>query len=125
MKRAMIAGLAAAALLLTVPGTASAGDDEVRREGACSGNSEWEMRVKDEGNLRVRWRVDSGVPGQSWRLKLFHNGALIANATRTTNADGEATINLRNFPDAAGPDQFSGTARNLANGETCQGSATI
>jgi hypothetical protein len=125
MKRAMIAGLAAAALLLTIPGTASAGDDEVRREGACSGSSEWEMRVKDEGDLRVRWRVDSGIPGQSWRLKLFHNGALIANATRTTNADGEATINLRNFPDAAGPDQFSGRARNLANEETCQGSATI
>lgn len=125
MKRAMIAGLAAAALLLTVPGTASAGDDEVRKEGPCSGNSEWEMRLKDEGNLRIRWRVDSGVPGQSWRLKLFHNGALIVASTRTTNADGEATINLRNFPDAAGPDQFSGKARNLANGETCQGSATI
>ena len=89
MKRAMIAGLAAA-LLLTIPGTASAGDDEVRREGACSGASEWEMRIKDEGNLRVRWRVDSGVPGQSWRLRLYHDGALIAAATRTTNADGEA-----------------------------------
>jgi hypothetical protein len=125
MKRAMIAGLAAAALLLTIPGAASAGDDEVRREGACSGNSEWEMRIKDEGNLRVRWRVDSGIPGQSWRLKLFHEGTLIANAVRTTNADGEATINLRNFPDAEGSDQFSGTARNLASGETCAGSATL
>jgi hypothetical protein len=124
MKRAMIAGLAAA-LLLTIPGTASAGDDEVRREGPCSGASEWEMRIKDEGNLRVRWRVDSGVPGQSWRLKLFHDGALIADSTRTTNADGEATINLRGVPDQAGPDQFSGKARSLASGETCAGSATI
>ena len=125
MKRAMLIA-AAAAMLLSVPGAASAGDDEVRHEGPCSGSSDWEMRVRDEGpTLRVRWRVDSGVPGQTWHMTLARNGQQIASANRTTNADGEATINWRGLPDQPGADQFTGTARNLASGETCQGGATI
>jgi hypothetical protein len=124
MKRAIVAGLAAAALL-TVPGTASAGDPEVRREGPCSGRSEWEMRVRDEGSvLRLRWRVDSQIPGQTWEMTLSRNGQQIAAANRVTNADGEATINRR-LADAPGADEFSGTARNPATGETCAGSATL
>ena len=123
MKRAIVVALAAA--LLAIPGTASAGDPEVRREGPCSGNSEWEMRIRDEGStLRVRWRVDSGIPGQTWRMRLFRNGNLIAVADRVTNADGEATID-RQLADQPGPDQFSGRARNLASEETCSGSATL
>jgi hypothetical protein len=124
MKRAIVAGLVAAALL-TVPGTASAGDPEVRGEGPCSGRSEWEMRVRDEGSvLRVRWRVDSQIPGQTWEMTLSRNGQQIAAANRVTNADGEATINRR-LADAPGADEFSGTARNPATGETCAGSATL
>jgi hypothetical protein len=126
MKRAMIAGLAAAALLLTVPGTASAGDDEVRRAGACSIRSDWELRVKDEGRtLQVRWRVNSRIEDQTWQLTLAHNGEQIATATRVVNGKGEATLERRDIPDRPGPDQFSGTATSTPRGETCEGSATI
>jgi hypothetical protein len=125
MKRVLLMTLTAA-MVLSVPSVASAGDDEVRREGPCSGSSDWEMRVRDEGStLRVRWRVDSGVPGQTWRMTLARNGQQIAAANRLTNADGEATIDRRGLPDQQGPDQFTGTARNLASGETCSGQATL
>ena len=123
MRRAIVVVLAAG--LLAIPGTATAGDPEVRREGDCSGNSEWEMRIRDEGDtLRVRWRVDSGIPGQTWQMKLVRNGERIAVADRVTNADGEATINRR-LPDQPGADTFEGSARNPASGETCSGSATL
>jgi hypothetical protein len=117
-----------AGLLLVGLGAAPvrAGDDEVRREGPCSGRTDWEMRVKlDDGAFRVRWRADSGVPGQTWRMRLFHDGDRIAAATRTTDADGEATVNLRGVPNHQGPDTFKGRARNPNGGETCAGKATF
>jgi hypothetical protein len=124
MRRAMIGGLTA--LALAVPGVASADDAEVRREGKCSGRSDWELRVRDEGQtLRVRWRVNSRVPDQTWRLTLAYNGQQIAAATRVLNGEGEATINRREIPDQQGPDQFTGTARSTPSGETCEGSATL
>jgi hypothetical protein len=114
----MLVGLAA--------GPASAGDDEVRREGSCSGRSDWELRVRlDDGRFRVRWRVDSRIPGQTWRMRVFHDGERIAAATRTTNRDGEATIDLRGVPNHAGEDVFRGFARNSNTEETCSGRATF
>jgi hypothetical protein len=110
----MMMGLAA--------GPANAGDDEVRREGSCSGRSDWELRVRlDDGRFRVRWRVDSRIAGQTWRMRLFHDGERIAAATRTTNADGEATIDLRGVPNNEGEDTFRGRARNPNTDETCAG----
>jgi hypothetical protein len=124
MKRAMIGGLVA--LTLAVPGVASADSNEVRRVGACSIRSDWELRVKDEGRtLRVLWRVNSRIEDQTWQLTLAHNGAQIATATRVVNGKGTATLERRDIPDRPGPDQFSGTATSTPRGETCEGSATI
>ena len=107
-------------------GTARAGDPEVKREGPCSGRSEWKLEVRlDDGAFRVRWEADSGIPGQQWRLRLRHNGTLIASALRTTNVDGEAQLRLRGVPNLAGRDTFAGFARNLRSGETCSASASI
>jgi hypothetical protein len=124
MRRAIIGGLVA--LTLAVPGVASADSNEVRRVGACSIRSDWELRVKDEGRtLRVLWRVNSRIEDQTWQLTLAHNGEQIATATRVVNGKGEATLERRDIPDRPGPDQFSGTATSAPRGETCEGSATI
>ena len=110
-----------------VPGAALAGDPEVKREGPCSGNSEWklEVRLEDNNTFRVRWEADSGIAGQQWRLRLRQNGTLIASALRTTNQDGEAQLNLRGVTNTAGRDTFAGRARNIATGETCAASVTL
>jgi hypothetical protein len=124
-----IAAMVLGALLLglMVPGTALAGDPEVRKEGPCSGRSDWklEVRLEDNNTFRVRWEADSGIPGQQWRLRLRQNGTLIASALRRTNQDGEAQLNLRGVTNTAGPDTFAGRARNIATGETCAASATL
>jgi hypothetical protein len=125
----VIAPLVLGALILgvMVPGAAWAGDPEVKKEGPCSGRSEWklEVRLEDDNTFRVRWEADSGIPGQRWRMKLRQNGTLIASAIRTTNADGEAQLRLRGVTNTNGPDTFAGRARNIANGETCAASATL
>ena len=106
-------------------GTARAGDPEVKREGPCSGNSEWKLEVRlDDGTFRVLGgRL--GDAGQQWRLRLRHNGTLIASTLRTTNSDGEAQLRLRGVENLAGRDTFAGFARNLRTGETCSASASI
>jgi hypothetical protein len=126
MRRMLQVALAGLMLLGLASGPAQAGDDEIRREGSCFGRSDWEMRVRlDDGAFRVRWRVDSRIPGQTWRMKVFHDGERIAAATRTTNRDGEATIDLRGVPNNPGDDVFRGKARNPNTDETCAGSVTF
>ena len=128
MQRAAVAALMLATLG-QVPAFAESGSGsggEVRREADCSGRSEWELRARrEDGAFRVRWRVDSQIAGQTWSMQLFHNGTKIADVTRTTNADGEATIDRRGIRNFSGPDTFRGAARNPATGETCAGSLTI
>jgi hypothetical protein len=71
MRRMLQVAIAGLMLLGLAAAPAQAGDDEIRREGPCSGRSDWEMRVRlDDGRFRVRWRVDSRIPGQTWKMKL-------------------------------------------------------
>jgi hypothetical protein len=128
MKRSIIAAVLALGIVGAVaPGTAFAGDPEVKKEGSCSGNSEWklEVRLEDNNTFRVRWEADSGIAGQQWRLTLRQNGAVISSIVRTTNVDGEAQLNRSGLTNPAGTDTFSGFARNLGTGETCSGSASL
>lgn len=126
MKRILAAALTSAALLAIPAPAGAATGDEVRRSGDCSIASDWELRVRDEGRtLRVRWRVNSRIQDQTWRLTLSHNGEQIAAATRVLSGEGEATLERRNVPDVRGPDRFDATAQSAPSGETCAASATL
>lgn len=122
-------GVALTALSIATVGVtgAQAGNDEVRVEGPCSDGSEWEFRLipRDYNTLRVRWRVDSRIPGQSWQMSIARNGTTLASATRVTNSDGEAELRLNAVQNLAGTDNFTGSAANAATGETCNGAASI
>lgn len=127
MRRSIMVAMLGLVLGIIGAGAAWAGDVEVRKEGPCSGRSEWklEVRLEDDNTFRVRWEADSGIAGQQWRLRLRQNGTLLASTIRTTNADGEAQLRLRGVTNTAGTDTFAGFARNLASGETCSASASI
>ena len=125
MKKLIVTALAVASLAAMAPGALADGGRRVEREGPWSGQSDWKLRAENkDGGLRVRWEVDSQIPGQTWNLQLRHNGNVVASATRQTNADGEAQLNLTR-PNLAGPDTFKGTATRPANGETCAGTVTF
>jgi opacity protein-like surface antigen len=135
MKKVLMAAVAAlcvasAATAMASPGPGGGGSGtggEVRVEGPCSGNSDWEFRLtpRSGNTLRVLWRVDSGIAGQSWKMSMTHNGATLASATRVTGADGEADLRREGVPNLVGTDTFTGTATNAATGETCNGAASI
>ena len=127
MRRSMVVVLVTMGLVIAGAITASAGNLEVKKEGACSRSSEWklEVRLEDNNTFRVRWEADSGRAGQPWRLTLRQNGVVIASVIRTTNVDGEAQLNLRGIQNTAGTDTFAGLARNRNTGETCSASVSI
>ena len=66
MTRAAVAGAMAPTIAGAAP--AIAGDRDVIREGACSGSSDWKLKLSPEdGGLEVEFEVDSNVIGQTWR----------------------------------------------------------
>lgn len=116
------------ALVLTMAGAtpALAKDGDVIRRGACSGASDWKLKLSpQDGGIEVEYEVDSNVVGQTWRVRLFQNGERIFAGLRTTKApSGSFTVRVV-ASDTAGTDSFRGRAVNTATGESCGGSASI
>ena len=121
--RAMVTAVVLGALLIggtTLPALARAGD--VVRSGACSGPSNWKLKLKeDNGRVEVEYEVDQDRVGDVWRVRIRHDGDLVFNGRRATRApSGSFTVRLlqRN---RVGNDVFLGRAVNLRTGEICGG----
>ena len=122
--RAAVAGAMALTIAGAVP--AVAGDRDVIREGACSGASDWKLKLSPEdGGLEVEFEVDSNVVGQTWRVRLFQNGERIFAGTRQTTAPSGSFELRRVANDTAGTDSFRARGANPATGEVCVGRASI
>jgi hypothetical protein len=121
--RALLAGMVALGIFSMAP-AASAGGNEVIKEGSCSGSTDWKLKLKDEdGGIEVEFEVDSNVSGQDWKVKIFQNGDKIYNKTRTTHgASGSFEVNIV-ADDTPGVDKFRGRAKNPNTGELCVGKA--
>jgi len=121
--------IVAGSLLAGVAGMSTAAvakDGDVIRQGACSGNSDWKLKLSPEnGKIEVEYEVDSNRNGQTWAVKIFKNGNRIFNGTRTTKApSGSFEVRLVTG-DPAGSDTFRAKAVNKASGENCVGTATF
>ena len=114
----------AAAVGIATP--AHAKDGEVRKAGACSGNSTWKLKAApDNGRLEVAFEVDSNRVGQTWNWRLVDNGTAVASGQATTVAPSGSFEVKRFIANKAGADTIRGAARNPATGETCVGTLTI
>ena len=118
----------AALLTLSVAGAvpALAKDGDVIRRGACSGASDWKLKLSPEnGKIEVEYEVDSNKVGQTWRVKLFHDGDRFFVGTRQT-AGASGSFEVRKVvANHSGTDDFRARARNLGTGEVCGGSASF
>ena len=123
--RAMIATVVLGALLIgwsAVPTLAKDGD--VIRRGACSGASDWKLKLSEEdGRIEVEYEVDQNRVGDTWRVRIRHDDDLVFAGARTTAAPSgsfEVELLQRN---RAGDDVFRARAVNLRTGEVCGGRA--
>lgn len=123
--RAM-AALALTGAILTGPltGLAAAKDGDVIRRGACSGRSDWKLKLSDEdGRIEVEYEVDQNVVGDTWRVRIRHDGDLVFAGRRTTHGpSGSFEVEILQR-DRAGDDVFRARAVNLRTGEVCGGRA--
>ena len=113
--------------VLLIGGTALpafAKDGDVIRTGACTGRSDWKLKLSEEnGRIEVEYEVDQNVVGDVWRVRIRHDGDLVFAGRRTTKApSGSFEVRILQR-DRAGDDVFRGRAVNLRTGETCGGRA--
>ena len=101
---------------------ASASDEDVIRRGACSGRSDWKLKVGPEGGrLEVEFEVDSNVNGQTWRVRVFQDGdRIFAGRRETRGPSGSFELEFRTR-NRAGTDRFRARAVNPATDEVCVG----
>jgi hypothetical protein len=104
-----------------LPMTASSAADSVTRSGACSATSTWTMRAAEaEGDVaNLRLTVNSTQAGQNWSVAMSRQGTQFFSTQRTTNSQGDFTVD-RSAREANGVnDVYTARARNLRTGETC------
>jgi hypothetical protein len=97
---------------------------EVIRTGACTGPSDWKLKLKgDNGRIEVEYEVDQNRAGDVWRVGIRHNGDLVFAGRRTTRApSGSFGVRLLQR-DRSGGDLFGARAVNARTGEICGGRA--
>ena len=126
IKRLALAGLTAlTAVAMIAPAGVSANDGDIIRVGNCTNRSDWKLKLSPEdGRIEVEFEVDTPRSGQTWRVKLWHDGVLFYNALKTTNTESGSFEVERLRNNTAGADVFKGRAVNLTTGEVCVGQAT-
>ena len=116
--------LVASAIALAPAAGARAGD--VIRTGACSGASDWKLKLSPEDDgIQLEFEVDSNRVGQTGRIRIRQNGVLILTGTRVTKAPSGSFTVRRLTKDTTGTDAFRAASTNAATGETCVGRASI
>ena len=112
--------------LVAFPATAAANDGDVIRTGACSGASDWKLKLSPEnGRIEVEFEVDQNRNGDTWSVRLKKNGNVFWTGTRTTQPpSGSFEVN-RVTANGAGPDSFAARAVNQRTGEVCRGAASF
>ena len=120
----LVSTLVAASLLTAAPAFAGGhDDDEVIREGSCSGSTDWKVKAKtDDGRLEFEGEIDSNRNGQTWSWKIKHNGTVSAKGTSTTRGPSGSFEVERRLTNLSGTDQLVFKAKNPATGEVCTGS---
>jgi hypothetical protein len=128
-RRFVLAALAAAAMVATVPLAANA-DDEVTNQGTCSMAARWKLALEENNSHGEAKRVEAsltlrGAPaGSTWAIVMTDNGNEFFNAARMAGNNGtvRAHDETRN---RNGKDRVEAMATDQASGEVCQATATL
>jgi hypothetical protein len=122
LMRAVIAAVLGLSLAVSPAVPGRAGGDEVRREGSCTGRSDWRLEVRHEDGhtLEVRFRIDHTPSGKVWDIFLSDNGSRFFAGTRTSTSDGYVKVR-KLTGDRSATDRIEAYGTSRATGEVCSG----
>jgi hypothetical protein len=124
--KVVLAGLLAAVGLMAAMPAAFANDADIIRRGSCSGRSDWKLKLSPEnGRIEVEYEVDQNRSGDTWAVRLRHNGDLFFSDSRTTQPPSGSFEVRRVVNNRAGDDRVTARATNNRTGEVCTGAATF
>jgi hypothetical protein len=118
-------GVAAASVGLMAPAFGST-PSNVLKYGKCTlgGIVDLNLQHSDPGYLEAGFELDNMHPGSTWLITLKHDGVVYYHGYQKAARDGSLSVD-RTVRNLAGTDWFSGSARNVSNGNTCTVSASI
>ena len=95
----------------------------VSARGECSLGTQWSLHMGTEIGLEFEIEINSGVPGQTWKVGLDYNKHALLRTTKVTEEDGGFDI-FKVEKNAEGVDVGEIRATNPDTGETCRGQLT-
>ena len=119
-----LAGLMAAGILASAPHAFARGG--IITTGPCSVAAKWKLTLSADnpGKIQVEFEVDEGTPGSTWKVRLKDNGIGFFKGQAVMDSFGSFTV-TKFATDQAGTDNILAQAKNVATGETCQGTGSI
>jgi hypothetical protein len=126
ISRIVLAGLMTVGILRGTTQAFASGGGGVTFEGSCSGGSTWKLKLSiDNSRIETEFEVDQNVVGDTWKVILKDNGTVFFRGQAVTKAPS-GSFEVRKFTtDRQGTDNVVALAKNIATGETCQGSGSI
>jgi hypothetical protein len=120
-----VSGLAlgVAVVLGTTALPASANSRDVIQKSSCSSGVVKLKLSSDDGRIETEFEVDSNRTGQTWTVRIFHNGTRVAKTTGVTKGRSGSFDVHRLLANGAGPDSVRATA--TRGSKTCAVSATM
>lgn len=110
---------------LAAPAATFAADIERERAGSCSAGSRWELSLERErGIIDIDLDLDTTRAGQTWTIRLKHDGTLFSRITRVSDREGEIEVD-RWRANTPGEDRIKFRAVNQVTGEVCRGALSI
>lgn len=123
-KKAMALVSGVTALIMAAAPLASANDADVIRRGSCSGRSDWKLKLSPEnGRIEVEYEVDQNRAGDTWKVRLKHDGKRFFRGRRVTEGPSGSFEVRRVEPNHRGRDRFRARAVNLRTDQVCRGRA--
>ena len=116
--RMLFIAFAAMAPMIVVP-PAAAEDVDVERHGSCSDAGRWELDLdREHGRIEVDYGVDTNVSGETWRVRLRHDGSVFFRGVRETHGDDGSFEIERHVNDRGGTDRFVARSANTSTGKS-------
>lgn len=125
MRKMLVSGMAAAAMVGVLAGPAAAKDGDVIVKGRCSAASSHKLKLSEEnGRIETEFEVDQNRNNRTWNVTIAVNGVTKVTTTAVTRAPSGSFEVRRLLANGAGNEVVVATATNPASGETCTATAT-